>query len=172
MRALRILITSIILLSVNILQPTLFEGIRIRGISPNVNLMIIVSFALLRGSKEGTMIGFFAGLLTDIVFSTSRGYLAVAGACIGYFCGKFTKDFYRENLILPFLLTLISTTIYGFVLSLPFLLRGKINYIYFIRNIIFPEIIYTILLSIIVYQIVYLINEKIEANEKTKRKIF
>ncbi len=168
----RILITSIILLVANVLQSTLLDGIRIRGISPNFNVMIIVSFALLRGSKEGSIIGFFAGLLTDIVFSTSRGYLAIVGAGIGYFCGKFNKDFYRENLVLPFLLTLISTTIYGFVVSLPFLLRGKIKYIYFIRNIIFPEIIYTIILSIIVYQLVYIINEKIEANEKTKRKIF
>lgn len=168
----RILITSIILLVVNVLQSTLFEGIRIKGISPNFSIMIIVSFALLRGSKEGSIVGFFAGLIMDIVFSTSRGYLAIVGACIGYFCGKFNKDFYRENLVLPFLLTLISTTIYGFIVSLPFLMRGKINYIYFIRNIIFPEIIYTIILSIIVYQLVYTINEKIEKNEKSNRKIF
>ena len=168
----RVLITSIIILVVNVLQSTLFDGIRIRGISPNFSVMIIVSFALLRGSKEGSLVGFFTGLFMDIVFSTSRGYLAIVGACIGYFCGKFNKDFYRENLVLPFLLTLISTTIYGFMVSLPFLMRGKINYIYFIRNIIFPEIIYTIILSIIVYQLVYVVNEKIEKNENTNRKIF
>lgn len=164
--------TSIILLVVNVLQSTVFDGIRIKGISPNFSIMIIVSFALLRGSKEGSMVGFFTGLIMDIVFSTSRGYLAIVGACIGYFCGKFNKDFYRENLVLPFLLTLISTTIYGFTISLPFLMRGKINYIYFIRNIIFPEIIYTIILSIVVYQLVYTVNEKIEKSEKSNRKIF
>lgn len=164
--------TSIILLVVNVLQSTVFDGIRIKGISPNFSIMIIVSFALLRGSKEGSMVGFFTGLIMDIVFSTSRGYLAIVGACIGYFCGKFNKDFYRENLVLPFLLTLISTTIYEFTISLPFLMRGKINYIYFIRNIIFPEIIYTIILSIVVYQLVYTINEKIEKSEKSNRKIF
>lgn len=168
----RIFIISIILLIANVLQSTVFDVIRIRGISPNLNVMIIVSFALLRGSKEGSIIGFFSGLLIDILFSTSKGYLAIIGACIGYFAGKFNKDFYRENLVLPFMLTLLSTTIYGFAVSLPFLLRGKINYIYFIKNIIFPEIIYTIILSIFVYQLVYVINEKIEENEKTKRNIF
>lgn len=154
------------------LQSTLFDGIRIKGISPNFSIMIIVSFALLRGSKEGSIVGFFAGLIMDIVFSTSRGYLAIVGASIGYLCGKFNKDFYRENLILPFFLTLISTTIHGFTVSFPFLMRGKINYIYFIRNIIFPEIIYTVTLSVFVYQLVYIINEKIEENEKSNRKIF
>jgi len=169
---LRIFIISIMLLVANILQSTVFDVIRIRGISPNFNVMLIVSLALLRGSKEGSIIGFFAGLLMDIVFSTTRGYLGIIGACIGYFCGKFNKDFYKENLILPFILTLISTIIYGFMVSFPFLLRGKINYIYFIKNIIFPEMVYTMILSIIVYQVVYMINEKIEQNEKTKRNIF
>ncbi len=168
----RIFTISIMLLVANILQSTVFDMIRIRGISPNLDVMIIVSFALLRGSKEGSIIGFASGMLMDIIFAPSRGFLAIVGACIGYFCGKFNKDFYKENLVLPFILTLFSTTIYGFAVSLPFLLRGKINYIYFIKNIIFPEIIYTMILSIIVYQIVYVVNEKVERNEKTNRKIF
>ena len=163
---------SVILIFSNILQSTLLSGIRIRGISPNFNIIIIVSFALLRGSKEGSIIGFFAGLIMDIFFSTSRGYLAIIGAAIGYFCGKFNKDFYRENLILPFMLTLTGTLVYGLGESLPFLLRGKINYLYFIKNIIIPETIYTITLSIVLYQILYMINEKIEKSENTNRKIF
>lgn len=168
----RIIIISIILFVSNILQSVFFDGIRIRGISPNLNVMIIVSFSLLRGSKEGTIIGFFAGLIMDIMFSMSRGYLAIVGACIGYFTGKFNKDFYRENLILPFALTLISTAVFGFAVSLPFVLRGKINYIYFIKNIILPEIIYTMIPTLIIYQLVYMINEKIEESEKANRKIF
>lgn len=168
----RIFIISMILIFSNILESTILSMIRIRGISPNFNIMIIVSFALLRGSKEGSIIGFFAGFIMDIFFGTSRGYLAIIGALIGYFCGKFNKDFYRENLVLPFVLTMISTIIYGFVQSFPFLLRGKINYFYFIRNIIVPETIYTVVLSIVIYQLIYIINEKIEKNEKINRKIF
>ena len=168
----RIIVISIILFIANILQSTVFDMIRIRGISPNFNIMIIVSFALLRGSKEGSIIGFFAGLLVDIVFGTTKGYLAIIGACIGYLCGRFNKDFYRENFVLPFILTLISTMVYGLGVSFPFLLRGKINYIYFIKNIIVPETIYTIILSLVLYQIIYIINKKIEENEKTKRNIF
>jgi len=169
---LRIFVVSIILLIANVLQSTLFDIIRIRGIGPNLSVIIIVSFALLRGSKEGAIIGFAAGLLADIIFGVSRGYLALIGACIGYFCGKFNKDFYSENLVLPFMLTLISTIVYGLAVSLPFILRGKLNYIYFIKDIILPETIYTMILSIIVYQIVYVINRAIERNENTNRKIF
>lgn len=161
-----------ILIFSNILQSTILNVIRIRGISPNFNIIIIVSFALLRGSKEGSIIGFFAGLIMDMFFSTSRGYLAIIGACIGYFSGKFNKDFYRENLILPFMLTLVGTLVYGLGESIPFLLRGKINYLYFIKNIIIPETIYTITLSIVLYQLMYAINEKIEKSENMKRKIF
>lgn len=169
---LRIFIIAIVLLVSNVLQSTLFNVIRIRDISPNFMVMIIVAFALLRGSREGSIIGFFSGLLTDILFSTSKGYLAIIGACIGYFCGKLNKDFYRENFILPFLLTLVSTIAYDFALSFAFLLRGKTNYIFFIKNIIVPETIYTMILSVVVYQLMYIINEKIEKHEKVKRNIF
>ena len=168
----RVFVIGIILLLSNVLQSTLLNIIRIRDISPNFTVMIIVAFALLRGSKEGLITGFFAGLLVDIFFSTSKGYLAIIYACIGYFCGKFNKDFYRENFILPFVLTLVSTLFYNFAISLSFLLRGKTNYIFFLKNIIVPETIYTIILSLIVYQLMYVINEKIEKHEKSKRNIF
>ena len=42
----------------------------------------------------------------------------------------------------------------------------------FIRNIIVPETIYTVVLSIVVYQLIYIVNQKIEKNEKNNRKIF
>ncbi len=169
---LRALIIGIILIVSTILQSSVFGMIRIRGISPNFNMMIIISFALLRGSKEGALIGFFSGFLMDICFSMTKGYLGIIGACIGYVSGKFNKDFYRENLILPFVLTFASTMIHGLAMGIPFLLRGKTNYAYFITSIIIPETIYTIILSIIVYQLIYMINNKIEEHEKTNRKIF
>ena len=53
----RIAVIGSLLVIIHILESTLFQYIRIGGIGPNFMIMLIVSFALLRGSKEGMAIG-------------------------------------------------------------------------------------------------------------------
>ena len=61
----RAIVLGSLLVIMHSLESTLFQYIRIGGIGPNFMIMIIVSFALLRGSKEGMIIGAFSGLLYD-----------------------------------------------------------------------------------------------------------
>ena len=168
----RISIVGILLLIMHALSTTLFQHLRIGDISPNFMIMIIVSFALLRGSKEGATIGLIAGLLNDISVGTILGPTAVIYGIIGYICGKFNKNFYRENFIIPFICTLGSSLFYSITIMLGFVLRGKVNFLFFFKSIVVPEIIYTITLSLVIYQIAYVINEKIEYQERKTRNIF
>ncbi|MDF2877180.1 MAG: rod shape-determining protein MreD [Clostridia bacterium] len=168
----RISIIGILLLIIHAMSATLFQNLRIGEISPNFMIMIIVSFALLRGSKEGSLIGLAAGFLNDIVFGMGIGSTVFVYTLIGYVCGKFNKNFYRENFIIPFVCTLFSSLFYSVACMFGFFLRGKVNFIFFFKTIIIPELIYTITLSLVIYQLTYLINEKIENTEKKTRNIF
>lgn len=168
----RILVVSIILLITHILQATFFQSIRIGNVAPNFMIMFIVSFSLLRGSKEGSIIGGMAGLLQDITFGASMGMTALTYGLIGYCCGKFNKNFYRENFILPFSCTLFASLFTNFCSMFAFFLRGKVNVLFFLKTIIIPEMIYTITLSLVVYQLTYIVNEKLEFKEKKTRSIF
>ena len=107
----RIVVITILLVMTHILEMTLFKSIRIGGVAPDFMLMIIVSFALLRGSKEGALIGALAGLFYDVTFGMFIGQHTVAYILIGYVCGKFNKNFYRENFIMPFFCTLFSLSL-------------------------------------------------------------
>lgn len=168
----RLSIIGILLLIMHALSTTLFQSLKIGDISPNFMIMIIVSFALLRGSKEGGIIGLIAGLLNDISFGTVLGPTAIIYGIIGYVCGKFNRNFYRENFIIPFICTLCSSLFYSITFMLGFVLRGKVNFIFFLKSIVIPEIIYTITLSLVIYQLAYVINEKIEYQERKTRNIF
>lgn len=168
----RVTVISILLIIAHVLSSTIFGVIRIGGIIPNFMMMLIVSFALLRGSKEGAVIGIAAGLLYDISFGITVGPTALIYGVIGYICGKFNKNFYRENFILPFLCTLGATLCDGLYHTFIFLMQGEIEFVYFFKSIIIPEIIYTITLSLIIYQIAYLMNERIEESEKRTRNMF
>lgn len=168
----RIAIIGLLLSLTHIFETTIFQHIRIGGISPNFMIMIVVSFALLRGHKEGALIGCVAGLFYDVTFGAGIGYMTVAYGLVGYACGKLNKNFYRENFILPFLCTIASSLFISLTTTLRFIMYGKINFLFYFQTIIIPELIYTITLSLVVYQITYMINEKLELREKKTRNIF
>ena len=108
----RIPVTALIIFVNFILQTTLFPLLAIQGIFPNTALIIVTSYALLRGSKEGAVIGGCTGLLMDIFFSTMIGFYTVLYLAIGLLFGRSQKNFYRENYLLPVIFCAISTVLY------------------------------------------------------------
>lgn len=169
----RIVITGIILFINLILQSTLFHLFKIRGIMPNTAIIIIVSYSLLRGSVAGAVVGFFAGLLQDMFFGNTIGFYSLLGMLSGYFAGKVHQDFYRENYIMPLVLCALVTVFYETVVYISgFLFSGKLNYFFYFSRLILPEAVYTSVVSIAIYRILFSINEYLEENEKHRRKLF
>ncbi len=169
----RYFITSLILIVNLILQSTLFQYIEIIDIKPNTTIAIIVAFAFLCGELPGAIIGFAAGLLQDIFFGSYIGMHSMLGMLTGFLCGKFHIGFYKEGLLLPLSLTIISTLFYElcfYILNI--LIRGNMSVLYFLRAVILPETAYTAIFSVIIYKIIYLINCKLEERERLTRKLF
>lgn len=108
----RILLTGILIFVNFILQTTLLPYISIGGILPNTALIIVVSYALLRGSTEGAIVGFFSGLPIDIFFGTSFGYYTLLFLLAGLLIGRSQKDFYRENYLLPIIICSLAAIVY------------------------------------------------------------
>ncbi len=155
-----------------VLQVTLLQFIRVGGVSPNFLVMIVVSFALLRGSQEGALIGIFGGLLYDVNFSMAIGAAVFAYGMVGHLCGKLHPFCYRENFILPFVCTIFGSLFVSLINLLGYVLRGNLAWGFFSSTIIIPELIYTVTLSLIVYQISYGINYRLEARERRSRSMF
>jgi rod shape-determining protein MreD len=157
-----------------ILQSTVFHYLSIYKIMPNTALIIIVSYSILRNDIEGAVFGFFAGLLQDIYFSNNViGIHALLYALIGYYSGKVFKDFYKENYLIPMFLTFICSFIYEFIYYLIwFLFRGKTDISLYLFSIILPRSVYTVVATLPLYSIVYIVNEKLEYRSKDKTKLF
>lgn len=169
----RCLTLFLILLGNLILQSTLFQLIRIRGIIPNTAIVIVVSVSLLRGRTEGALTGLVAGLLQDMFFGTSIGFYGFLGFLTGFFCGRANHNFYRENYLLPLLLCALSTWVYETIVYITgFFFRGDLNYLYFFSSLILPEVVYTAVLSLPIYRILFGINESLEERERHHRKLF
>jgi rod shape-determining protein MreD len=169
----RIATTGIVIFINFILQSTLFDYIKIGAIKPNTALIIIACYAILRGDVEGSIIGFFSGLLQDIFFGRIIGLYALLGALVGYFCGKPFRNFYSESFVLPIVLVALSSLFYEFgFYFFSFLFRGRVDFLYYVWAIILPGTAYATILSVPVYRLIYGINGKVLERENRRRKLF
>ena len=169
----RIIITILFVFICFLLQCTVFHALAFGRIVPNLIIVLTASFGFMRGEKSGLLIGFFGGLLTDIFFGGVIGFYAILYMYIGYINGKFTPIFYPEDIKLPISLILCSDFFYGIVCYvILFLLGGRFDFGYYMRNIILPEIVYTIVVTLFLYPIILWVNKKLERAEKRSEKKF
>ncbi|MCR4923585.1 MAG: rod shape-determining protein MreD [Lachnospiraceae bacterium] len=163
----RVAIVGVLIIVAFLLQSTVFRWLAIAGIVPNILIIITSSFGFMRGRKEGMVIGFVCGLLVDIFFGDIIGFYALIYLFIGYINGIFRAIFYPEDIKLPMILISTSEIIYCLLCYIfLFLLRGRLNFLHYLLYVILPEIVYTVVITIIIYRGILLINEWLESFEK------
>ena len=167
MKIKRFLITAVIIIAAYLLQCTVFSSLELAGIKPNLLIIITASFGFMRGSREGMLVGFVSGLLADIQFGDMIGFYALIYLLIGFINGLFQRLYFDEDIKLPLFLISISEFVYGIIVYfLTYLLRSDFNFLLYLNKIILPELIYTIVITLVLYPLILFINHKLEAEEK------
>ena len=163
----RKIITACIIVICFLLECTVFQKLSFASITPNLLVVVTSSFGFMRGKKEGMIVGFVCGLLYDVMFNDLIGFYALIYTLIGFGNGLFRKIFYDDDIKLPLTLIVSSDFIYGnLVCIFMFIMRSKFHYFYYLKTVILPEVIYTALVTLVLYQIILFINKKLEAEEK------
>ena len=163
----RKIITVCIIIACFVLECTVFQRISFASITPNLMIIVTSSFGFMRGKREGMMVGFLSGLLFDIMFSDLIGFYTLIYTVLGYANGFFRKIFYDDDIKLPLILIATSDFLYGNIVCIfMFIMRSRFDYFYYLKSIIFPELIYTILVTLVLYQLILQINKKLESEEQ------
>lgn len=149
-----------------LLQSTVFPFFSVTSVIPNLLLILTVSFGFMQGKTEGLFVGFFCGLLIDLFYGNLFGFYALVYMYIGHLNGFLYKIYYDEDIKVPMLLVAVSDVAYNAVIySLQFLLRGRLDFTFYMKNIMLPEAIYTVVITILFYRIFYTINHCLVKNE-------
>ena len=97
---------------------------------------------------------------------------AIVKELVGAFCTGLFLSILLGNLfgsVLAFLLRLclflLAVLVAGFLI---FLIRNRLNFLFYLREIIIPEIIFTVLVTLLVYRIFLAITRKMEELEKRR----
>lgn len=155
-----------------VLQTTLFQALSFGGISPNILIIITVSYGFMHGKKCGMVVGFFCGLLMDIFYGSVLGFYALVYLYIGAANGVFHSIFYQDDIKLPLVLILASDFVYSFTCYvLLYLLRRRFDFIFYMKNIIIPEIVYTIFVTVFIYPCILFLNRTPQDVERGDNKV-
>ena len=118
-RELRTIVISTLLLGIAvILQSTVLRFVALRGVKPDLALIVMVFVAVRRGGMSAQVSGFLAGLLEDILSLAPVGFNALLRTVLGFFYGLTAGSILVDPVLMPVLLVLVATLLKGLLSSL------------------------------------------------------
>ena len=112
-------------------------------------------------------VGLTCGLFMDLFWGGLLGFHMLLLVMIGYFNGSFQRLFFDDDIKLPIGLIAVSELSYGIaVYFFSYMLQGDFSFGTHLFHVIIPELVYTILVTLVLYQIILHINKKLEAEEQ------
>lgn len=123
----------------------LFSFSSISGFLPDVLMAVIVALAVMAGGPIAGLIGFFVGILEDILFNSGIG-LSSMGYLMGAFAGGlFFNKFYSDNAIVPAVTAAAVVFAKEHLMLFMFLIKGNnvSSYIMLFASHILPSMILT-----------------------------
>lgn len=155
-------VTVILVLLTIVLESTLLVKFRIRGIMPNLSLILVVSYGLQEGKRWGRNVGLLIGLAQDVLFCSYIGFFSLLYFYIGHASGYVKHVFRKTNLLIPSLLIIAGDLVYGCVCYFfRYFLAGQIDFSYYWMHIIVPEAAYTSLFILPCYCALAMLNRKL-----------
>ena len=134
----RILVLGILILLNFIFESTIFQYTRIFGIKPDFTIMLITSYAIMRGSVYGGFIGLMSGFLNDLIYGKSFGVNSLSYILTGYIIGQSQENVFKDSFILCnlilFCIHLPKLVLFYFVFK-----QNKYFYIYIFIEYMIPQ---------------------------------
>ena len=150
-----------------LLQTSVFSRLQLAGITPNLLLVVVTLFGFMKGKKYGIITGFVSGLLLDLFFGSYFGMYALIYMYIGWVNGFLRRVFFGDDLKLPMLLVGASDAVYGIVIYFTmFFLRERYSFGFYAQNVIIPEAVYSVLVTMVLYFPIVRICEWIDKEDK------
>jgi rod shape-determining protein MreD len=107
-----------------VLQSTVFRYIAIRGVRPDLALVVLVFVALRRGSMTAQVAGFAAGIVEDLVSVSPVGFHMLLRTVIGFLYGLLSGNVFVDPLLMPIVLAIVATILKGLISGLVSLVFG------------------------------------------------
>ena len=146
-----------------VLQTSFLPVLSYHGLSTNLMLLWVVSFAFLKGHRFGMFMGFSAGLLQDLATGTFFGCNILSYMILAFICGKLSDRVFKEDFFLPIMASgFAAIGHYFFFCMLMFLLGYRFQLLASVQYTLVPMVFYQLALAYPVHRIAYEVNRRLE----------
>jgi len=143
---------GVLLFVAAILQVAILDRIRILHATPDLLLVTLVAFSLLRGSLFGATGGFFAGLVVDTADLGTLGLTSLLLTIAGYWIGRYGETTGRDRAHAPFLSVAVVTVLVALgLLVLHFMIGDHVSARLVLLDALAPGVLLNLLLTPPVY---------------------
>jgi rod shape-determining protein MreD len=155
-----------LLVTVAILQSTLVSHFRIWGVFADLPLLVVASWSLLRGPREGLIWGFTAGVAVDIFSGAPFGAATFGLMAAGFLSGLGQSTVFRSQLFLPVLAILLATIVYDILFLLVVSISGyNVSWLDRLLHLIIPSAVLNAVLTPVVFVIMRWLNTRFGREE-------
>ncbi len=117
MRSLRRYPPLVAALGALVLQSSFLPAFSVRGVEPDLVLIVCVLTGFFRGPRQGAVVGAATGFLEDVLAGRHLGLMVLARAAAGGLAGLVTRYLQRESSLLPGLACLLATVLQRAVMA-------------------------------------------------------
>ena len=143
---------TFLLLTASLIQASFLPHFMWRGLGPDLVMLLVISWSLLRGAKEGPIWGFIGGLTLDLLSASPLGLSALLLTIAGASSSRGQKSIYRINILLPLTTAFLASLGYHLALLLSWQIMGRPTaWQEAFLNTVLPTALMNTLLMLIIY---------------------
>ena len=150
------------------LQINILNIIPLFGVVSNIGIVLVVALGILCGQTVGISVGIVYGIFSDILFGKSFGIYTLLFFLVGFFCGKISRGFSKENKSSIIMITAVATIIFEFICYMLFTIIYGYEFMFFsMIYTILLESLYNIILARICFKFLSFISEIINKGKRS-----
>jgi rod shape-determining protein MreD len=154
-------LTFLVLFIVTLLQSTVMTRITIIGVHPDLMLMVITSWSLLRGVQEGMLWALIGGVPMDLLASNRFGVHTLALLAVSFGSGFGERTVFRFEILMPILVIPLATLGYQLMIMGGLSLFGwPVLWGTYMTTVVFPSMLVNTICMPIVYLIVRVLHRR------------
>lgn len=156
----------LLLISLALIQATVMPHLTLWGVKPDLMLLVVISWSLLRGTREGIVWGFIGGLCLDLFSGAPFGLSALALLIAGFFSGLGEATIFRTHVILPLATVFFASLVYDFISLLTLRTMGwPVAWLDSFTRLVLPASLLNVLLTPLVYPAMRWLHRKTSREE-------
>ncbi|WP_288884903.1 rod shape-determining protein MreD [uncultured Eubacterium sp.] len=167
---LRIIFYVVLVLSCYLIQTTVMRNFMYK---PNLLLIATCLIGFIYGDYDGMFVGLLSGLLIDLYFGPLIGFNMLVFIVLGFFSSLMGRVFYKDQILFPIGLMTVCDFLYNFYYYVfRMLLRKHIHFGSYFKKVFIPEIISSLIVTVLIYYLLYKFNDKMFTKESRSELTF